>query len=234
MARAKFDDVFPNVNMGGSTIGEYIIPKRGKTLISKDAVSGDVPVIAGGLVPTVYHNVANTKEPVITISASGANAGFVNLWSIPVWSSDSSFIDKAMTDDVYFWYVMLKKRQSEIYESQTGSAQPHIYPSHIAELPTIALEKDEIATFTEFATPLFEKIAVNIAENLRLAEIRDTLLPRLMCCPSLSSPLNDDLSCCYFRFYHRLSRELSQLLLALIYCMESKLQRVSLPTQKLL
>ena len=180
MAQAKFDDMFPSVSFGDSTVGEYITPKRGKTLISKEAISGEVPVIAGGLVPTVYHNVANTQEPVITISASGANAGFVNLWSVPVWSSDSSFIDKAMTDDVYFWYVMLKKRQSEIYESQTGSAQPHIYPSHIAGLPTIALDKDEIVAFTEFATPLFDKIAINLAENLHLASLRDTLLPRLM------------------------------------------------------
>jgi len=180
MAQAKFDDIFPNVNIGDSTISEYITPKRGKTLISKDAVAGGVPVIAGGLVPTVYHNVANTQEPVITISASGANAGFINLWSVPVWCSDSSFIDSAMTDDVYFWYMMLKKRQSEIYESQTGSAQPHIYPSHIAGLSTIVLDKDGIAAFTEFATPIFEKIAVNLAENLCLAELRDTLLPRLM------------------------------------------------------
>jgi len=180
MAVAVFDDMFPNVSVGGSTIGEYIIPKRGKTLISKNAVAGDVPVIAGGLVPSVYHNVSNTQEPVVTISASGANAGFVNLWNIPVWSSDSSFIDRSMTDDVYFWYVMLKKRQNEIYESQTGSAQPHIYPSHIAGLSIFALNNNEIKLFTEFATPMFERIAVNLAENLQLAELRDTLLPRLM------------------------------------------------------
>jgi len=180
MAQAKFDDIFPSVSVGDSTIGEYIIPKRGKTLISKDTGIGDVPVIAGGLVPTVYHNAANTQEPVITISASGANAGFVNLWNIPVWSSDSSFIDKLMTDDVYFWYVMLKKRQNEIYESQTGSAQPHIYPAHIARMSTIPLDNNKIAAFTTFVTPLFEMIAVNLAENARLAETRDALLPKLM------------------------------------------------------
>ena len=38
-----------------------------------------------------------------------------------------------MTDDVYFWYVMLKIRQQEIFDAQTGSAQPHIYPKHIAD-----------------------------------------------------------------------------------------------------
>jgi len=180
MAQAKFGEMFPFVNLGDSIIGEYITPKRGKTLISKDAVSGVVPVIAGGLAPTVYHNVANTQKPVVTISASGANAGFVSLWCIPVWSSDSSYIDKTMTDDVYFWYVMLKTRQNEIYESQTGSAQPHIYPAHIANLSSIELDKGKIAAFTSFVSPLFEQIGANLAENARLAETRDTLLPRLM------------------------------------------------------
>ena len=180
MAHAYFDDMFPNVAAGDTTIGEYITPKRGKNLLSKDAISGEVPVIAGGLSPATYHNVSNTQSPVITISASGANAGFVNLWTVPVWSSDSSFIDYGMTKDVYFWYVMLKKRQKEIYDSQTGSAQPHIYPKHITIMPTIKLNVDEINLYTKRVTPLFKKIANNLYEISKLQLIRDTLLPKLM------------------------------------------------------
>ena len=180
MAQAVFTDMFPDVSTGENVVGKYITPKRGQTLISKNAVMGNVPVIAGGLTPTVYHNKANTQEPVVTISASGANAGFVNLWSVPVWASDSSFIDKSMTDDVYFWYVMLKMRQDEIYEAQTGSAQPHIYPSHIARLSTIELSASDTAKYGEYAAPLFEQIAANSAESAHLATIRDALLPKLM------------------------------------------------------
>lgn len=180
MAQAYFDAMFPNVAAGDTTIGEYITPKRGKNLLSKDAISGEVPVIAGGLSPATYHNVSNTQSPVITISASGANAGFVNLWTVPVWSSDSSFIDYGMTKDVYFWYVMLKKRQKEIYDSQTGSAQPHIYPKHITIMPTIKLNDDEINLYTKRVTPLFKKIANNLYEISKLQLIRDTLLPKLM------------------------------------------------------
>ena len=101
--------MFPNISNGSCTIGDYITPKRGKSLLSKNAIFGDVPVIAGGLEPSTYHNVANTQSPVLAISASGANAGYVSLWNIPIWSSDSSYIDSSMTDDVYFWYVLLKK-----------------------------------------------------------------------------------------------------------------------------
>lgn len=180
MATSIFENMFPNVSSGKSTIGNYIIPKRGKNLLSKDAIVGKVPVVAGGLQPSTFHNIANTKSPVLTISASGANAGYVNLWHIPVWSSDSSYIDTSITDNVYFWYVMLKKRQQEIYDSQTGSAQPHIYPKHIEIMPTIDLSEDKVSRFTKQVTPLFESIGNNIKEIGELQTLRDTLLPKLL------------------------------------------------------
>ncbi|MDT2509209.1 restriction endonuclease subunit S [Enterococcus avium] len=180
MARAIFDDMFPNVTSGDHTIGEYITPKRGKGLLSKNAVPGPIPVIAGGLQPATYHNVSNTKAPVLTISASGANSGYIGLWNTPVWSSDSSFIDVDMTKDVYFWYVMLSKRQQEIYDMQTGSAQPHIYPKHISIMPTIELSQSQIDEYSRVVTPLFDEIGANKLENKQLEDTRDTLLPKLM------------------------------------------------------
>ena len=180
-AFALFDSLFTNVSEGSRTIGDYITPKRGRNLLSKNAIPGIVPVVAGGLEPATYHNTANTTAPVLTISASGANAGFVNLWHKPVWSSDSSFIDSSMTKDVYFWFVMLKKRQREIFDAQTGSAQPHIYPQHIAAMPVCALDESVISLFSSQVAPLFTLIGANIDENERLSAIRDTLLPQLMC-----------------------------------------------------
>ena len=180
MAKAIFDERFPNISDGTSIIGNIITPKRGKGLLSKNAVFGEVPVVAGGLEPVTYHKVANTEPPVLVISASGANAGYVSLWNIPVWSSDSSFIDIKMTKDVYFWYVMLKKRQKEIFDKQTGSAQPHIYPQHIADMPMKCVKQSNITNFTEIVTPIFEFIGYKKRENQRLAQLRDTLLPKLM------------------------------------------------------
>lgn len=172
--------MFPNITSNSKSIGDFIIPKRGKGLLSKDAILGNVPVIAGGLKPATYHNVANTQAPVLAISASGANAGFVSLWNTPIWSSDSSYIDRTMTDDVYFWYVLLKKRQQEIFDAQTGSAQPHIYPQHIASMPISQLNDKEINRFTTNVTPLFETIGQNKEENICLVTLRDSILPKLM------------------------------------------------------
>ncbi|MDE5619464.1 MAG: restriction endonuclease subunit S [Ruminococcus sp.] len=179
-AQAIFDSFFSDISNGNTKIGDYITPKRGKSLLSKNAITGNVPVVAGGLEPATYHNIANTKAPVLTISASGANAGFVNLWHIPIWSSDSSFIDSNMTNHVYFWYILLKKRQKEIFDSQTGSAQPHIYPKHITIMPIKNIHIDDIKEFTDSVTFLFKLMGNNKKENQRLSALRDTLLPKLM------------------------------------------------------
>ena len=179
-AQAIFKHMFSEVLYGNRAIEEYIIPKRGQSLLSKNAVPGKFPVVSGGLEASTYHNSANTKAPVLTISASGANAGFINLWYVPVWSSDSSFIDSKMTEHVYFWYLMLKTRQQEIYRARVGSVQPHIYPQHIAAMPTGDINIQQVNNFTEKVTPLFKMIGLNQAENNTLAQIRDSLLPKLI------------------------------------------------------
>lgn len=173
-----FDKYFKNIEKGTKTIKNYISPHKGKALLSKNAKKGDVPVIAGGISPSVYHNQSNTKEPVVTISASGANAGYINLWTVPVWSSDSSFIDESITNNVYFWYILLKKRQNEIFDLQTGSAQPHIYPKQIENMPIKEINFEEITNFNNLITPFFENYAKNLKENTYLRKIKNNLIQK--------------------------------------------------------
>ena len=179
-AQALFNEMFPHITEGENMIGDLIMPKRGKGLLSKNAIKGDIPVVAGGIEPATYHNQANTTAPVLTIAASGANAGYINLWHIPVWASDSSYIDDSITPNVYFWYIILKKRQKEIFDAQVGSAQPHIYPKHIAELPMNVVFVEKIAEYNEIVTPIFEKKGQLFLESKHLTSLRDTLLPKLM------------------------------------------------------
>ena len=175
-----FRHMFQNISYGLNHVGDYITPRRGKALLSKDAIPGCVPVIAGGLVPATYHNMSNTVAPVLTISGSGANAGYINIWHDSVWSSDSSYIDSDMTANVYFWYAFLKSRQQDIFNIQTGSAQPHIYPKHIAGLSIGDLENAEVESYTSQVTSLFSKVGANIRENNELKRLRDWVLPMLM------------------------------------------------------
>lgn len=180
LAETMFSETFPQFRSDGNTIGDYIKPKRGKNLLSKNIIEGEVPVVAGGLKPAGFHNEANTVAPVITISASGANAGFTNIWEENVWSSDSSYTDITVTQNVYFWFLMLKKRQQEIFGAQTGSAQPHIYPKHIEEMPTGNIRDNEISEFNKRIGPMFEVMGASSAEIKTLVNIRDTLIRKML------------------------------------------------------
>ena len=160
-------------------LGDLCTFKRGKGLLSKDAIFGNVPVIAGGMKPACYHNIANTKAPVVTVSGSGANAGYTQIHNVDVWASDCSFID-SNCENLYYVYCFLSRRPKLLRLSQTGAAQPHVKPADIHRFQVVIPTKDVINEFQQIVKPLFDRIGMNKKENDRLASLRDTLLPRLM------------------------------------------------------
>ena len=160
-------------------LGELCNFKRGKNLLTKNAIDEGVPVVAGGLEPSCYHNIANTGAPVITVSGSGANAGFMRMYHVPVWASDCSFIDISC-ENFYFVYCFLKVNSRLLKHAQTGAVQPHVKPSDIHEFELVIPDKESIYDFQDKVKPFFDKIAAIQKENSRLSTLRDTLLPRLM------------------------------------------------------
>lgn len=161
------------------TLGELCNFKRGKNLLTKNAIDEGVPVVAGGLEPSCYHNVANTGAPVITVSGSGANAGFMRMYHVPVWASDCSFIDISC-ENFYFVYCFLKVNSKLLKHAQTGAVQPHVKPSDIHDFELVIPDKESIYEFQDKVKPFFDKIAAIQKENSRLSTLRDILLPRLM------------------------------------------------------
>ena len=125
-------------------INDYCDFKRGTSVTKKDVTEGEIPVIAGGQQAAYYHNVANRKTNTITVSSSGAYAGFVNFHSQPIFASDCFTIAPKNENelDVKYLFHILKSRQQEIYSYQEGGGQPHIYPKHFDnwEIPLPPLE----------------------------------------------------------------------------------------------
>lgn len=160
-------------------LGELCNFKRGKNLLTKNAIDEGIPVVAGGLEPSCYHNVANTGAPVITVSGSGANAGFMRMYHVPVWASDCSFIDISC-ENFYFVYCFLKVNSKLLKHAQTGAVQPHVKPSDIHDFELVIPDKESIYDFQDKVKPFFDKIALIQKESSRLSLLRDTLLSRLM------------------------------------------------------
>ena len=160
-------------------LGELCKFKRGKNLLTKNAIDEGIPVVAGGLEPSCFHNVANTGAPVVTVSGSGANAGFMKMYHVPVWASDCSFIDISC-ENFYFVYCFLKVNSKLLKHAQTGAVQPHVKPSDIHDFELIIPDKKSIIEFQDKVKPFYDRIAATQKESSRLSALRDTLLPRLM------------------------------------------------------
>jgi type I restriction enzyme S subunit len=123
-------------------LGDVIEIRKGQLITEKDAIPGAVPVIAGGKKPAYFHNKPNRTGKTITVSASGASAGYVAFFDTPIFASDCSTISEGREYSIEFVYFQLQFKQEAIYKAQTGGAQPHIHPVDLMPLeigvPTIA------------------------------------------------------------------------------------------------
>lgn len=154
--------------------------RRGKTITKSEIECGGVPVVAGGLEPAYYHSRANASAPVVTVSGSGANAGFVRMYHVDVFASDCSFIDRNSTPYIYFAYCFLSGSRAALDALQKGSAQPHVYAKDINALPLLIPGGGEIAMFQKAVEPFFSKIQKLERQIQAAKEARDRLLPKLI------------------------------------------------------
>ena len=116
-------------------LGEVVQIQKGQLITSSTLLPGDVPVIAGGKQPAYFHALANRHGRTITISASGASAGYVALYNEPIFASDCSTISEAEAYSLDFIYFKLLSMQHAIYKAQTGGAQPHIHAKDLNPIP---------------------------------------------------------------------------------------------------
>ncbi len=161
-------------------LGELVCFKRGKTITKREIIEGNIPVVAGGTEPAYYCNKSNTRNRVITISASGANAGYTRMYFEEIWASDCSFIDCSMTNYFHFIYCYLIANKIAIDNLQKGAAQPHVYPKDINALTLCRPHNDILDSFESKISYYFDLISSLQIQIHKLIEARDRLLPKLM------------------------------------------------------
>ena len=79
-----------------------------------------------------------------------------------------------------YLYESLVFKRSELINAAHGAVQQCLFISDIAGFPVGIPQPDELHDFDTTVMPMFDIISTNEAENQRLAEMRDTLLPKLM------------------------------------------------------
>ena len=156
-------------------IGSFV---RGRKITAAEMVDGGIPVISAGLQSSGYHNQANVQGRSLTISASGANAGYLQYNLTDIWAADCSYYQN--DKNLWFVYCTLKFLQPVINNLQCGAAQPHVYPKNINKLCVLNPTDELITKFNDTVEPFFKEIEILKKENDSLAKQRDLLLPRIM------------------------------------------------------
>ncbi|EGS5109447.1 TPA: restriction endonuclease subunit S [Escherichia coli] len=131
-----------------STLSMFCNIAKGKALSASDLEVGDFPVIAGGK-SSPYSHSDYTHENVVTVSASGAYAGYISYHNYKIWASDCSVVSAKADNLIDYFYQLLLSLQDKIYSLQSGGAQPHIYPKDLNSIPLwvpCVKEQQKIAT----------------------------------------------------------------------------------------
>lgn len=156
-------------------VGSFV---RGKNITAAKMLKGDIPVISAGISPSGFHNAANVYGASLTISASGANAGYLQYHVNDIWAADCSYYQDAAT--IWFVYNTLKYLRPVISNLQCGAAQPHVYPKNINTLCVLIPTEELINKYNDFVKPYYDEIKILNQHNQLLTKQRDMLLPRLM------------------------------------------------------
>ncbi|MDE0470409.1 MAG: restriction endonuclease subunit S [Ekhidna sp.] len=120
----------------GDVFGKQLVIEKGKMLTLKQVIPGDFPVIASGQNYASFHNDYTHNTKTITISGSGAYAGFIWFHDYPIFATDCNVITAVSGIMEYFYYA-IKIHQNRLYSLQSGGAQPHIYAKDIAVLDIV-------------------------------------------------------------------------------------------------
>ena len=123
-------------------LGSFCEIQKGKSITQKQTKEGNIKVVAGGTDYAYLHNEHNRDENIITISASGANAGYVNFWKEKIFASDCTTVRARTLTETIFVFNYLKSIQNTLFSFAKGAAQPHVYPDDIKNLDIPDIDKE--------------------------------------------------------------------------------------------
>ena len=115
------------------------------------------------------------------VAITGATLGQVSYTEIETCANQSvvGIVDETKTLSEYIYCYVLNNIKSIIGKA-TGGAQQHINKDIVNSYLIIVPNKAVSSAFYSIIHPYFEKIKVLLLENMKLAESRDRLLPKLM------------------------------------------------------
>ena len=161
-------------NQEFSTIAEISSGKRPP--IKAESYSKETPIpIVGAASVMGFTSEANHKDKILVTGRVGTH-GIVQRFNTPCWTSDNTLVIKSS----YYEFTNQILKRIDYSSMNRGSTQPLITQGDIKKVRVLVPDAETLAKFETFAGTFMNQWETNKQENIKLASLRDTILPKLM------------------------------------------------------
>lgn len=157
-----------------STIADIASGKRPP--VKSDTCNEKTPIsIVGAASVMGFTSEANHTDKILVTGRVGTH-GVIQRFNTPCWTSDNTLV----ITSPYYEFTNQILHRIDYASMNRGSTQPLITQGDMKKVAVLVPDEDTLAKFEEFAGSLMAKWETNNNENVKLASLRDTLLPKLM------------------------------------------------------
>ena len=157
-----------------STITEISNGKRPP--IKAESCSKETPIpIVGAASVMGFTSEANHTDKILVTGRVGTH-GVVQRFNTPCWTSDNTLVIKSS----YYEFTNQILQRIDYSAMNRGSTQPLITQGDMKKVSILLPDVETLAKFETFAGTMMNQWEANKQENVKLASLRDTLLPKLM------------------------------------------------------
>lgn len=157
-----------------STIADISSGKRPPMKSESYSQETSVPIVGAASV-MCFTSEANHTDKILVIGRVGTH-GVVQRFNTPCWTSDNTLVIKSP----YYEFTNQILQRIDYSSMNRGSTQPLITQGDMKKVRVLIPNAEILAKFESFAGTLMKRWEANKQENVKLASLRDTLLPKLM------------------------------------------------------
>lgn len=157
-----------------SDIADISSGKRPPMKSSKKIDNASIPLVGAASIMGYTCDANHTCRVLIT--GRVGTHGVIQRFNSPCWASDNTLVIASK----YYEYVYQILKRIDYASMNRGSTQPLITQGDMNNVSVLLPDIDTLNEFESLAGTLMSKNDTNILENNHLANIRDTLLPKLI------------------------------------------------------
>ena len=171
----RLDDEGKPEGWGTERVSKYLSLAYGKSLPAAKRLPGNTPVYGSGGI-TGFHNEALVNEQTVIVGRKGT-VGSLYWEDRPCFPIDTVFFVRPAAPLPFCYYLL---EDLPLRNMNTDAAVPGLNRDNVYRLEVAAPPPELVSDFAKTASCYRESIAAISKESETLAQVRDTLLPKLI------------------------------------------------------